>query len=794
MATSVTRHGITWTFDTDYTVGTYANGDYYVVENTASAGVIISSITTTVTPQGTARSGTVVNPSRGTTQGFDDRISNRNVYSDELDISNNLPFTVSASSSVVTADSTTATQSFEQINTFAVLTVLASAPASNSFRPSYIGGNYSHPWAKSDLDYTKLADMDKTAITVPSISNSESNFEKVWYEQDLNWTGRYLHTDYMGGQNGYGKSMAIYTGTAALQLNLDYSDAEKETLLVSFVQYGIDIHGIIEDGGTWYADGGHNPGRLIPLFIAAMTLDDANMKANVNANNGLNFQEQQQTFYVSQSDIDLPRYTADGRPRTPYSSEDIGKPEWGIRHSSLPSKDGDNWDAYYRDIGGGVLPAPAIVIYLMSGGSVLNWPALTDYAKRHIYYRQSRYTNPIYYNGYDDGDAYGEGNTNKSAPFSSNETNSFHTNFYLEFEDAPPVGSSPDVTPPVISGVSVASKTDTTATIEWTTDEGATSNVDWDVDSGTPYANTETNPGLQKSHSITITGLTANTLYYYRVRSSDASGNESIETEASFTTNVVPTITVTPTFSPAGANYWDSQTVTITASPSDSIEYTTDGTDPDGDDNTYSVPFSVDQANGSTRIKAIASKAAQTDSAVGVADYGFSPWVTIDSGWINVVYPTKTTAFTEDVYASAPINESCDLVVGFGLTADNYNDSAILFRFAISGLIEARNGSLYSAENNVYWTQGEVYKFSLSNVVFGTSYDLSVTDSSERTTVIASGYSWRTDWTGSDTINNLAFYDSVAPGGLVSRNNDISQFDPPPPVRKINTQRGVALY
>jgi hypothetical protein len=444
MATSVTRHGVTWTFDTDYTVGTYANGDYYVVENTPAAGVTITAISPTPSA---GRNGTVVNPTRGSTQGFDDRVSAYNAYSEALNVGNDLPLTVSASSSVVSSISTVASQSFEQIDTYAVLTVLASAPAANSFRPAPIGGDFTHPWAKGDLDYTKLADMDQTAITVPSIATSESDFEKVWYEQDLTWTGRYLHTPYQGGQEGYGKSMAIMTGTAALQLNLDYSDAAKETLLVRLVQYGIDIHGLVEDGGSWDADGGHNPGRLIPLFIAAMVFNDADMKANVNASNGLKFQEQEQTFYVAQSDIDLTRYTDDGRPRTPYTSEDIGKPEWGENHIQNPSKDGDNWDAYYRDIGGGVLQAPAIVIKLMGGESVLNWAAMLDYAERHLYYRNNRYTDPVYYNGYDDGDAYGDGNTSSSTPFASNETPSFHTNFYLEFENADPVGS---VSTPII--------------------------------------------------------------------------------------------------------------------------------------------------------------------------------------------------------------------------------------------------------------------------------------------------------------------------------------------------------
>lgn len=43
-ATSVSQYGITWTFSEDHTVGQYANGDYYVVENSPGAGVTITDI------------------------------------------------------------------------------------------------------------------------------------------------------------------------------------------------------------------------------------------------------------------------------------------------------------------------------------------------------------------------------------------------------------------------------------------------------------------------------------------------------------------------------------------------------------------------------------------------------------------------------------------------------------------------------------------------------------------------------------------------------------------------------
>lgn len=441
MATSVTKDGITWTFDTDYTVGTYANGDYYAVENTPSGGVTINSISPVPS---TGRNGHVLNPSRGTDQGFDDRVSVYNNYVHALNAGASLPLTVSANSSLVGSISDVLdVDKGGQLTTYAVLTVLASEPASGSFRPAAINGDYSHPWNSSDINYNALASMDKTAITVPSISDSENTFSKMWYEQDLNFSGRNLHTLYMGPDAGYGKGMANNTNTAMLQLNLDYTDIQKESLLMDFIQYGIDIHSLIEDGGSWNAAGGHNVGRIAPLLVAAMVLDDEDMKLNLNGSLGLNFSELQQTFYVSQADIDETKTGELGQTAYQYPQSSLDMPEFGMNHVNNSLKDNNRWDAVYRDISGGVLIGQAAAARLMGASSVINHGPYFDYAERHIYYRESRYANPSYYNGYDDGDSYGQGNTSNSTPFSSNETPTFHRDFYLAFENSNPVGSTP---------------------------------------------------------------------------------------------------------------------------------------------------------------------------------------------------------------------------------------------------------------------------------------------------------------------------------------------------------------
>lgn len=86
-----------------------------------------------------------------------------------------------------------------------------------------------------------------------------------------------------------------------------------------------------------------------------------------------------------------------------------------------------------------------------------------------------------------------------------------------------------DSTPPVISNVASGTCTDTTVIITWTTDENSSSLVDYGTVLGT-YTSTGGNyKASVTSHSVTLTGLTAETKYYYRVRSIDANGNQALD-------------------------------------------------------------------------------------------------------------------------------------------------------------------------------------------------------------------------------------------------------------------------
>lgn len=91
-----------------------------------------------------------------------------------------------------------------------------------------------------------------------------------------------------------------------------------------------------------------------------------------------------------------------------------------------------------------------------------------------------------------------------------------------------------DDTGPVISNVAASNVTTTTATITWTTDELATSLVEYDTNPS--YGSTASVPGLVTDHSVDLTGLNPQTTYHYRVNSTDASDNPSQLGGFTFTT------------------------------------------------------------------------------------------------------------------------------------------------------------------------------------------------------------------------------------------------------------------
>jgi hypothetical protein len=100
----------------------------------------------------------------------------------------------------------------------------------------------------------------------------------------------------------------------------------------------------------------------------------------------------------------------------------------------------------------------------------------------------------------------------------------------------PVATSTPDTTAPVVSNFQVTTGT-TTANLSWQTNEKATSTLYWStstplVTNASTTASISSN-SFKKDHALSIVGLTASTTYYFRVQSTDMSGNTSLSTTTS---------------------------------------------------------------------------------------------------------------------------------------------------------------------------------------------------------------------------------------------------------------------
>ena len=92
---------------------------------------------------------------------------------------------------------------------------------------------------------------------------------------------------------------------------------------------------------------------------------------------------------------------------------------------------------------------------------------------------------------------------------------------------------SGDIVPPVID--SVAAITGRTSTeIRWTTNEQAFASVDYGL--STSYGSTVTKDSLATGQSVLLNALTENTLYHFRITSTDPSGNASSTADMFFVT------------------------------------------------------------------------------------------------------------------------------------------------------------------------------------------------------------------------------------------------------------------
>ncbi len=375
------RNGITWTFAQPARCGRYVNGDWWVVGPVELVAIA----------PGSSRDGdrvlhgSMINPSpTSRTQGYDNAMLHdgaagtyRAAANASLGVAADRPLTLRAGTSLVSSASHPDAGRLPQVERCAVLTVVEAPPPPRAFRPPYCGGDKRHRWTADRLDLTRLASLQPVA-GAPRVDELLARLEHTWLDHLPGLSGRYLHP--RQNMPDYGRDLADLVSAAALTLNLDLPQSDKRELLVALLQVGVDVYGVVANGGSFRADGGNGSGRKFPLLLAGWMLDDAGMLRTARERK-LAFGEDAQTFFVEETAPGVFNHGHGG-----YGADDVGLPEWGSRHADDPSHDHKAWgaDPYRRCCSANAWSGFVLAARVMGLRDAWDHPPLFDYVDRYL--------------------------------------------------------------------------------------------------------------------------------------------------------------------------------------------------------------------------------------------------------------------------------------------------------------------------------------------------------------------------------------------------------------------------
>src|SRR5207237_589117 len=128
--------------------------------------------------------------------------------------------------------------------------------------------------------------------------------------------------------------------------------------------------------------------------------------------------------------------------------------------------------------------------------------------------------------------------------------------------------TSADTTAPTISGVASSNLTASGATVAWTTNEAADTQVEYGT--STSYGSSSSlNTSLVTSHSVNLTGLAASTTYHYLFNSTTPSRSLAVSGDFTFTTSAD---TTAPTISSVASSNLTASGATIAWTTNESAD------------------------------------------------------------------------------------------------------------------------------------------------------------------------------------------------------------------------------
>ncbi len=137
--------------------------------------------------------------------------------------------------------------------------------------------------------------------------------------------------------------------------------------------------------------------------------------------------------------------------------------------------------------------------------------------------------------------------------------------------------------------------------------------------------------------------------------------------------------------------------------------------------------------------------------------------------WVSKLFSTQTGRFTA-LFDAAPSANLIDSPMGLSQSAPSaFTGLANIVRFNSSGFIDARNGSLYSAQTQVSYSGSVNYHFRLLVDIPNHKYDIYVTPPGSAEKTIGLGYAFRSEQA---TVTSLAYFGA----NTISGNTTICNF------------------
>lgn len=237
-----------------------------------------------------------------------------------------------------------------------------------------------------------------------------------------------------------------------------------------------------------------------------------------------------------------------------------------------------------------------------------------------------------------------------------------------------------DASPPTISSVSVSSINTQSAVITWTTDELSDSTVGYSTAAGNFDSETGV-ASMVTDHSVTLSGLTPNTTYYFRAKSADPDTNEATDSNGGdgYTFDTLSG----PAISNVSASTVQNSSATITWNTdiaSNSTVYYSTNSDMSGamstsdSDSVTEHSVTVSDLSVGTKYYFYVQSGVAIDNNVG--DYYY--FNTTSDSTPPVITSVDTNVITDDDAVIGWItDELANAQVYFGTASDNYSSSTL---------------------------------------------------------------------------------------------------------------------